>query len=255
VSETGNAKNVEHFAELIGFVGSWGVTYQPTNDSIKLLALNSKLTSAQAAMTDVTAKRSNWKLATNDRENTFNGVRPLVTRVVQYYESTGTAQNYIDDVRSLKRKLDGTRAKTKEAPPADPPAGGDAGTGTGDGTGTATATTVSASQQSYVQLVEHLSGIIELLGEDPLYNPNEADLKVTALTALRDEMHTANQDVITASVPLSNVLGHRNEILYAPTDGLVDLALMVKKYVLAAFGNNSTEYNQIKGLEFKRIPA
>ena len=40
--------------------------------------------------------------------------------------------------------------------------------------------------------------------------------------------------------------------MYADTTGLVDIAMMVKKYTKAAFGTDSTQYNQISGLEFSR---
>ncbi|MFA6401072.1 MAG: hypothetical protein WCX31_05525 [Salinivirgaceae bacterium] len=38
-SETGHAKNVTNFDELISFVTGYGTTYNPSKDSIKLAAL------------------------------------------------------------------------------------------------------------------------------------------------------------------------------------------------------------------------
>ena len=41
-------------------------------------------------------------------------------------------------------------------------------------------------------------------------------------------------------------------MLYADETGLYDLAMLVKKYVKGSFGTDSSQYNQIKGLEFTR---
>jgi hypothetical protein len=243
MSETGHAKNIEHFEQAIAYATSWGAAYQPTNASLDLVRMNLVLNSAKTAMSDAAGVRAAYTTAVNDRETTFQGIRPLITRCVQYYESTGAAQNKIDDVRTLKRKLDGSRAKSIEAP-ADPPAGG---------TPPTPPATISASQQSYTQVVEHLTGIIELLSDDtPQYDPNETEMKLTTLTTRRDDMAAANTNVINTQVPYSNALGARNDILYADGSGLVDIALAFKKYVRAAFGAGSTQYNQIKDLEFVR---
>jgi hypothetical protein len=40
--------------------------------------------------------------------------------------------------------------------------------------------------------------------------------------------------------------------LYADGTGLVDLALLVKKYIKSLFGADSPQYEQISGLKFRR---
>lgn len=238
IYETGHARNVQHFQELIAYVTSWGPAYDPTNTAILLPILTAKLTAANTAMDDVIASKADYTAAVNDRENVFGGVRKLITRCVAYYESTGPAQNVIDDVRTLKRKLDGVRA-TQTPDPAPP------------GSPTPPAP-VSASQQSYTQLVEHFDGIIELFDGDVHYNPNETALEVATLQTKSTAMKTANTAVINKTVPLSNDRGARDDVMYADSTGLVDAALLVKKYVRAAFGADSTEYSQISGLQFSR---
>src|SRR6185369_3817583 len=99
--------------------------------------------------------------------------------------------------------------------------------------------TVSASQQSYTQLVEHFDALLNLLSNDPLYAPAEADLKILALNTLAGNMKIANNAVIDAFTGISNKRGDRNVIMYKDETGLVALTLLVKKYVKAAFGTDS----------------
>jgi hypothetical protein len=49
-TETGHAKNVANFDELIGFCTGYGVAYNPSKASIKLAALGTLLAAAQASL-------------------------------------------------------------------------------------------------------------------------------------------------------------------------------------------------------------
>ena len=238
IYETGHARNIEHFQTMIGFVTGWGAAYDPTNAAIELAALQAKLTAANTAMDGVVTALATSKTAVNQRENAFTGLRKLTTRVVNFYASTGTAKNNVDDAQSLKRKIDGKRAEQVEDDPSTPE--------------DESANAISASQQSYTQLVEHFDNLIELLSGDPMYNPNEVDLQVANLVTLSGNMKTANTSVMTSNVALSNSRIDRDGVMYAPDTGLVDLALTVKKYAKAAFGADAPQYQQVSGLEFTR---
>ncbi|MGH9948156.1 MAG: hypothetical protein ACRD6X_13295 [Pyrinomonadaceae bacterium] len=238
IFETGHARNIQRFQEMISFVTSWGAAYAPTNAAISLSALSAKLLASDTAMTAVTSSLAQSKNTVNSRENTFAGLRKLVTRVVNFYESTGADQNKIDDARTLKRKIDGARATTVVDDPNTPE--------------DESANSVSASQQSYTQLVEHFEALIALLGMDPLYFTAELDLQLGTLTALSTQMQSNNLAVINATTALSNARAARDAEMYADSTGLVDLALLTKKYTKAAFGTDSSQYIQIKGLEFTR---
>lgn len=237
-SEVGHARNVQRFEELVAFVTSWGASYQPSNAEIELSKLNNKLSDCQTAIDVVSTSLADTKTARNDRENVFKGLRKLTTRVVNFYASTSPDENDLDSAKSLKRKIDGKRAEQVEDDPDTPD--------------DESANTISASQQSYTQLVEHLDNLIELLSNDASYNPNENDLKIVTLTTLSTNMKAANTNVINNVVTLSNSRGDRDFKMYEKESGLVDKAMLVKKYVKAAFGTDSMEYNQIKGLEFSR---
>jgi hypothetical protein len=236
-TESGHARNVQYFEEMLAFAVGWGVPYDPTNAAIQLAALQAKLTGVNTVMDDVIAKLAAAKVVINDRENEYLGIRKLVTRVVNYYESTGTVDNNIADARSLKRKIDGKRAETLVDNPETPE---------NEGVG------ISVSQQSYTQILEFFDALIELLKKDPLYAPNEPDLTIVALEARSAAMSAANTAVINANVAVSLARGSRDAEMYAEPDGMVDRAMLMKKYVKAAFGTDSLQYGQVKGYRFSR---
>ena len=57
-SETGHAKNVANFQDLISFVVGYGATYNPTKDALKLPQLNALLTTSQTSLAEVVTKNT-----------------------------------------------------------------------------------------------------------------------------------------------------------------------------------------------------
>ena len=84
-----------------------------------------------------------------------------------------------------------------------------------------------------------------LLTSIPQYNPNEEDLKISTLTALYEDLKAKNSAVVDAYTPLSNARIARNEIMYTPLTGLVDIAADTKTYIKSVFGASSPQYKQV----------
>src|SRR6185369_16666945 len=94
--------------------------------------------------------------------------------------------------------------------------------------------------------------LIELLDNSGIYAPNETELQIGALQTYSTSLKNANTNVINNTTPVSNKRITRDEVLYGAGTGLVDLALMVKKYVKSVYGADSPQYQQISGLDFTR---
>lgn len=236
-SETGHAKNVANFEDLIAFVTGYGANYSPTKSSLKLSELNDLLTMSQIKLADVVTKNTSFNNAVNDRLSAFAGIRPLATRLVSALDATDATSEKMKDAEGFNRKLQGKRASSAETPsdPTSPPP-----------------STISVSQQSYDQKIEHFAGLISVLESESSYSPNEGDLQVGTLNSKKAEMVSKNSAVSTAYTNISNSRIDRDKTLYNPDTGLVDIAGEVKKYVKSVFGASSPEYGQIKGIAFKK---
>ena len=99
MAETGHARNVEHFATMISFVDGYGGVYKPSNAAIELAALQAKLASAQGGIDGVTSAMAPWKTKVNERETAYDGIRKLVTRVVNSYAASDAEKGFL--TRSL----------------------------------------------------------------------------------------------------------------------------------------------------------
>ena len=86
-----------------------------------------------------------------------------------------------------------------------------------------------------------------------LYAPNEEELKVATLTTLYNDLKTNNDQVVAATVALSNNRIVRNEMFYRENTGLVAITVDIKAYVKSIYGASSPQYKQISKLAFKTV--
>jgi len=105
----------------------------------------------------------------------------------------------------------------------------------------------------YDNRVENLYKLLMLLNSIPQYNPNEEELKISTLTALYEDLKAKNTAVVETTTPLSNSRIARNDVMYKPLSGLVDIAFDSKVYIKSVFGPSSPQYKQVSKLEFKSL--
>ena len=236
-SETGHAKNVANFQNLIAFVTGYGATYNPSKNALKLPQLIALKADAETKLADVVTKNTAYNNKVNERLNAFSGLKSLSTRLVNALQTTDATDETIGNAKTFNRKMQGKRASATQ---------------TQTETNTPAPSTISTSQQSYDQLIQHLAGLTSVLEAETSYTPNETDLQVATIQAKIDNLTAKNTAVATAYASISNSRIARNETLYSSTTGLVETANEVKKYVKSVFGASSPQFAQVKGIEFKK---
>lgn len=249
-SETGHAKNVANFEDLISFCNGYGGSYNPSKVAIQLPSLNALHTTAKVTITTVNTANTAFINATNARQIIFNPIKPLATRIVNALAATDASDELIEDAKTINRKIQGARKGNggkKEEPPVPPvpplpipPIPGDD-------------KQISVSQQSYDSLIENFKKLIELVASEPTYTPNEPDLQAATLSGLTTTMENTNTAVVNATTNLSNGRIARNKTLYQDKTGLYDIAQEVKKYVKSVFGASSPEYKQVSKIKFTNL--
>ena len=246
-SETGHAKNVANFEGLISYCQGYGSKYNPVNANITVSALQGKRTAALTALKNLKAAKTALDNATNDREIIFSDLKKLSTRIVNALESTTASGQTVDDARTVNRKIQGKRAGTKTdlaSATADTPA---------ESVERAEARSISVSQQSFDSLVDNFAKLVQIVSSIPAYAPNETELKVTTLNTLLANLRASNSVVISATTAYGNSKISRDNALYAPVTGLVDLAFEVKKYIKSVFGASSAQFKQVNRIRFKSL--
>ena len=238
IFETGHAKNVANFQDLISFCQAYANAYNPTNDNLKIPNLQLLYQDAKDKLDNFKTQKTALDNATNSRRIAFADFKILSTRIINALAVSGADDLAVEDAKAINKKIQGTSAKKSESTETPQPEGG-------------SGNTISTSQQSYDRLIDHFTSLIELLNQNTFYAPNEDDLKITALQTRLAEMETTNTNLINAFAANSNTMISRNETLYNKENGLVQISREVKLYVKSVFGAGSPQYKQVSSLEFK----
>lgn len=242
-TETGHAKTVAIFQDLIGFCTSFGASYNPSNPALKLPALNAQLAAANTALQNVKAAKTALDNAINSRDITFKPLRSLATRIVSAIAATEAAAQTIADVNFIKNKIQGRRVKAIAKSGIHAPAAE-----------AEPVRTVSTAQLSFDKRVDNFAQLIATLTAEPKYLPNENELKLTTLNAILTDMRARNSGVINATTAASNARIARDTVLYHNLTGLVDTARAAKGYIKSVFGARSPEFRQVRRLRFVKKP-
>ncbi len=229
---TGHVKNVAGFEFLITFCTAYGAAYKPSREALQLTHLNTVLESAKAALAECKTREIAYDNVVDARIMAFKNVRKLATQVYNALVVSGVSPKIVDAAKTINRKVQGSRPTKADD---------------------AEGRTVSSSKQGFDERVDQLSALVELVKTQPEYQPNEDALKVESLTAVLTQLRQANGSVAAPYTAWSSSRIRRDDLLYAPDTGLVDLALAVKNYVKSVYGAKSPEYGQVKGIPFRRI--
>lgn len=241
MADTGHAINVANLHTAVQIATGWGAKYKPSNPLISIASMTAAATAADNSLDDVQTATTPYRNATASADDAFEPLSKLTTRVVKAMRAQGIAASVIEDANTYARKIKGQRATPKKKD--------DPSTPTVD----ESKASVSASQMSRTQRIEHLSSLNSVLGSQPLYAPNEDDLKMSTLKAYATDLKAKTEAVTTTFVPFSNSLSARDEVLYTNDDSIVNIGKLFRTYVEAVFGRPSNEWNQVKGLMFRDL--
>ena len=231
-SETGHAINVANFGLLIAEVRQMGTLYDPSNADIALAALTVKKTDSDKAMTNVINTTVPFKNAVNARDEGYEGMSKLATRVFNSLAASGALPEIVKDARGIVNKIIGRR--TDKIDPENP-----------------NEKTISTSQMSFDNRKANFELLVALVKGEAKYNPNEEDLKIVALEAYIAGLSPLNAAVNTTLAGIESERTDRNETLYGAVDGMTDLAKKVKTYVKSVVGANSPVYKRIAAIRFR----
>lgn len=242
ISEQGHNRNAVNFDNLIISCESYGTAYNPSKAALKIAAMQAQSTAAKSCLSSINALTPAYKNAVAARVSAFKPFDKLITRVNNALKASDVTKEVAASAQTIVRKLQGRRATAKKTD-EEKKVAADAGKEIVE---------ISTSQMSYDSRLDNLDKLIKLLSSVPAYAPNEADLKITALSALYDDLKAKNLAVINAETPLNNARIARNDLMYKDNTGLVDVATDVKTYIKSVYGATSPQYKTVSSLKFTK---
>ena len=215
-SETGHDIDITNSEAAISIAEEMGSEYQPPVPELAIAILIPQVKAAALAQTAVNEAKRPWETATNERENLYEGLKALSTRIWGTISILRIPQNTKDLVEAIHKKLQGKWGKQAlvEEENDDTPA------------------ERSASQLSFVSMAKNFEDLIENLKLIPEYIPNEDDKKITTLETRLTAMKALNKNIPKLQVALNNARNARNKLYYTEVTGLIDTMKGVKGYFI-----------------------
>lgn len=255
-NETGHARNVTNFESLLEHCIGYGATYAPSNPALTVTAMQTKLAEARASLDNVRPAYTAHENATGARKRAFVDLRKLTTRAFNALKASGASSETIADARTRINRFRGIRSTPVVNPPAtETPAIHDADTPAAAENATLGHRTVSSAHLSFDQRAETFASLLEVLSAEPLYQPNESELAISNLQAIRANLTAVTTAVLQQEVVYENALTARDEVMYNEQTGLVANAKAIKLYVKSVYGPSSPQYKGISRLMFRIIKA
>jgi len=232
--ETGHAKNVANLEMLIEQITTF-TSYNPSIDNLKIPAVTTLYNTALASINSVTDKKIANKNAIHTRQDLYIKLKGTSTRIINQLDILNLNEGVFEQAKSLNRLIQGkSKSNKNEQQKAE---GGQENS-------------KSTSRQSFTQLAENFSRLLQLIETITTYNPNIDDLKLANLTTYQTELVNVTQTVNQTDAELDTEIIERNNILYDDTTGVYEIGQNIKKYVKSVYGATSPEYANVSRIKF-----
>ena len=252
-SETGHYINVANLNKLNEKIETYGATYNPAKAAIKLENLRQLYLDGGIQITKVQTAKNAYSIEVDNREETYNPIKPFTTRLINILSGTDVSKELIKDAKSINKKVQGARIDNpniqpqNQKPETENPETEEQSKIDNDPTGNRH----SVSRQSHVSLQENFADLVNLLSNTAGYNPNEPEFTIPELEAYNERLKLANEKIDHAVANVSSKRTERNLFLYTEQIGLVDTALDAKNYIKGLFGATSEQFLTADKIHFR----
>lgn len=235
-----HSENVSNLGILTSKLQSFGSRYNPSNSMLAIANLNQLKAQGETILDTITTAEINARSVQSAHTAIFNDFDTLVTRISNTLNVCGAPATTITQGQSIIRELRGKRASallTAEELAAEKEKGNDV-------------RQITIHNSTMNEKTNNFGKLIQFLSTVQQYAPNEPELTIPSLTNKLNEMKSLFNALTEANTTLEVARTNRKKIMYSEETGLVNVAQSAKQYVKAAFGANSDEYNQVKGIRF-----
>ena len=242
-----HAEQVAAWGKLLGHCNALGNSYQPIKDSMKSTAMENLLDESVNQIEAVHNAETSLVTAITERQQAFERLPIIGTRVVKALEAADASPEHIFDVNTIRKRFR-YQALPKRVTAQKVSPGGQAGQ-------TENAADPSPpARRTYGDFnsrIDNLQLLILQLENGPAYEPAEIDISIESLKQLLADLVARHEIVAQAQLQLYMAKAKRNELLYSRS-GIYHIAKMVKNYIHSVYGFKSREFKTIRKIKFQK---
>lgn len=235
-NETGHNKNVANYSAAIQILEEMGDLYNPSNENLKLAALDPIKADLSGVITILNQKIPVYKNAVADREIEIAPLGKITTQALNFAKSIDITVTDKENLQSQAKKIRGD-VKAKAVNPD-----------------TAEGNAISTSQMSYDSRIANLDTYTNQLASHAKYTPNETAIQIVSLKAYHQRLKTLSTTVNSAGNALITARKKRNEILYSNPKNVIQVIKDIKSYVKSLGSDGAPYYKALVKLKFTDLP-
>ena len=223
-------RNAQDLVNIIqGFTG-----YTPPRAQETVASMTTLINSIVTANASTANTMQLYKSAVAARQVAYKGTSTSIEKVLSPIKGAVDAQygKKSPESASISSAIKAMRSTKLVKLPADP-------------TKETQEKSVSQSERSYGSILQSFNNLISSLQQFTGYNPSNTNLRIATLQATVTQINTLNNTVAQRIQVLKTNQTTRNTLYL----DLKERTQRIKSYVKAQYGNNSTEFNLIKGLK------
>ena len=245
-----HANQVAAFEKLLGLCNTHGATYNPSKASMNSTALNTLLAEAQKSIQAVHNAQVDLVIAINHRHRAFDPLPILATRILGALKAGNAPPDLVADINRIRLRFRYPKSHASCDPAMTKTSGEAAPTTQGVEIPSANTPRGPISQLDFNSKIENFVAIVGLLGIEPTYEPNEADLTLDALNTHLAGLRQLQKAVLNAQLVLHDARQNLKDVLYGNA-GVYGTSVRVKMYIRSIFGYNSAPYKVVRKIRFK----
>lgn len=240
-SERSFADRLQKAENLKAIVSTMMPVYAPLNSTVTIVNIAALLTLVSAANIAVGNSKTQFTNKVPERLTLADSLPKLATRIVNYVKSGPAWELEFPRIKELCDKVRRVNPPRKTLPPPAPQPGEPTPPllkprDRGDG--------------SYAELAENFTILAAAVTSLPGYAPDDPDLAAVTLNALGPQLESRNNAVGLADTALDKAQRARFRLYFTPKTGLKDVFADIKQAVKAQYGQDSTQYEEVKGIRW-----
>lgn len=236
--------NMQAFEKLVGICTGFGGKYNPGRQNLRVENLSDILMQARNKMLQASVTKTDYENAQNDREDAFNDIRALASRILAELKSTGATPQTIEDAAAVVRKIRGQQFSRKS---------GIESASVNSEPVTQIPARKPVSGKNFGTITANLEKLIQTLATEPMYQPANAELQLNALQAKLAELRRANAAVVKTYSDWMQARMARTEFFSEGVNSLHSIAMAVKQQVKATFGFGSEAHAAVLKIRFTKL--
>ena len=213
--------------------------WNPSNTRLVLTALEAKLDGGYPIAEDVLEKFAANQIVVNNRQDSYAKIEPFAKSARRYLRSCGATEAEIEDGN---RYINALLGQVKKKPKV---------IGNTEGNAAQATETHAKAQLSYDAQYANLQAFRAFAANVTAWQPNEDNLKLTAIDALIDECGGGNNAVSAGFVPLSTAWNTRDEKLYTDDDSVLEDFRLAKDYYKVLYEPKDPQYKTVTAKDMR----